>query len=323
MSSVSPGWYKDPAEPTTQRYWDGEGWIGAPIPADATPPDGPPEIPPPPPPATEVTAAVPGTGDAAAIPTSPGGPAATPGGYGAPPPPTYPGYGPPPPNGQPGYGQQGYGQQGYGHPYPPVQTLPPQAPAAPVGVLASPGLRLVARLIDIFAVLVLNAVVNGWFIYQYWQELLPFYREATERAENGESFSSLMQMTPSAEASRLQLVILIIACALWFAYEVPAVANSGQTLGKRIVGLRVVRVDGQPKLGFGRSLRRWNILGLPTLFWTCCVGFVWQIVDCFWLTVDRPLHQALHDKAARTVVVVANPRPPAGASPPQTPGGSS
>ncbi|MCW2643103.1 MAG: transporter, partial [Dactylosporangium sp.] len=41
MSEIEPGWYKDPAEPTTQRYWDGEGWIGAPLPADASPPAGP------------------------------------------------------------------------------------------------------------------------------------------------------------------------------------------------------------------------------------------------------------------------------------------
>src|SRR5262249_57839005 len=33
-------WYKDPAEPTTQRYWDGEGWVGDPRPADTTPPEG-------------------------------------------------------------------------------------------------------------------------------------------------------------------------------------------------------------------------------------------------------------------------------------------
>ena len=51
MSDIAPGWYKDPAEPTTQRYWDGEGWLGAPLPADATPPDSPPplEVAPPPP----------------------------------------------------------------------------------------------------------------------------------------------------------------------------------------------------------------------------------------------------------------------------------
>ncbi len=317
MSSVPPGWYKDPAEPTTQRYWDGEGWIGAPIPADATPPDGPPEVPPP---VAEVTTP-PG---ADPTPTSPTAQVPTPV-YGTPPPANgYPGHGQPG-YGQPGYGQPGYGQAGFGVPggpaYPPTATMRPPA-VAPTGVpLASPGLRLVARLIDITAVLLLNVVVNGWFVYQYVREIAPFYREFNARAQDGESFGSLMQMAPSAEASRLQLVILIVACALWFAYEVPSVANTGQTLGKRVVGLRIVRVDGAPKLGFGRSLRRWNLLGLPMLFWTCCVGFIWQLVDCFWLTLDRPLHQALHDKAARTVVVVANPRPPAGASPPQNPGG--
>ncbi|PWR17456.1 hypothetical protein DKT69_00105, partial [Micromonospora sicca] len=29
--TVQPGWYVDPAAPETRRYWDGEGWIGAPI----------------------------------------------------------------------------------------------------------------------------------------------------------------------------------------------------------------------------------------------------------------------------------------------------
>ena len=323
MSSVSPGWYKDPAEPTTQRYWDGEGWIGAPIPADATPPDGPPEEPPPPPEPTPPPGGSP-------APMSPAGPITN--GM-----PTQPGYGQPgqgpgqghPGNGYPGnggYGQPGYGQQAYGQPYPyPVQTMPQPAAMAPTGVpLAPPGLRLVARLIDIAAVLLLNVVVNGWFIYQYLQEVLPFYREFNSRAAEGDSFGELMRLTPSPEATRLQIVILVIACALWFAYEVPSVANTGQTLGKRLVGLRVVRTDGVPKMGFGRSMRRWNILGLPMLFWTCCVGFIWQFVDCLWVTVDRPLHQALHDKAARTVVVVAQPRPPAGASaPPPSSGGPS
>jgi uncharacterized RDD family membrane protein YckC len=314
---VSPGWYKDPAEPTTQRYWDGEGWIGAPIPADATPPDGPPEEPPPPPP--EPTPPP----DANLAPTSPAGQIAN----GTPlygqshPGNGYPGYGQ-----QPGYGQPLYGQQAYGQPHPyPVQTMPQPAAVAPAGVpLAPPGLRLVARLIDITAVLLLNAVVNGWFIYQYAQEVLPFYREFNSRAAEGDSFGELMRLTPSAEASRLQIVILVVACALWFVYEVPSVANTGQTLGKRLVGIRVVRIDGAPKMGFGRSMRRWNVLGLPMLFWTCCVGFIWQFVDCLWVTVDRPLHQALHDKAARTVVVVAQPHPPAGASaPPPSSGGPS
>ena len=41
-----------------------------------------------------------------------------------------------------------------------------------------------------------------------------------------------------------------VACALWFAYEVPAVANTGQTLGKRMLGIQVVGVEGAARLGF-------------------------------------------------------------------------
>ncbi|MEV4618362.1 RDD family protein [Asanoa sp. NPDC049573] len=313
---MSPGWYKDPAEPTTQRYWDGEGWIGAPIPADATPPDGPPEEPPPPPEPTPPPGGTP-------APTSPAGQIAngaplygqSHGGNG------YPGYGQQPSYGQPLYGQQ----QTYSRPQPlPVQTMPQPAAMAPAGVpLAPPGLRLVARLIDIVAVLLLNVVVNGWFVYQYVQEVRPYYREFNARAAEGDSLTELMQLTPSAQASRLQIVILLIAFALWFAYEVPAVANTGQTLGKRLVGLRVVRTDGVPKMGFVRSARRWSIPGLSTLLWPCCIGFILQFFDSLWVAVDRPLHQALHDKHARTVVVVARAYPPAGTAPPPPSGGPS
>jgi len=42
VSDISPGWYKDPADASVQRYWDGEGWLGDPIPADAPAPPGPP-----------------------------------------------------------------------------------------------------------------------------------------------------------------------------------------------------------------------------------------------------------------------------------------
>ncbi|HYN96978.1 MAG TPA: DUF2510 domain-containing protein, partial [Pilimelia sp.] len=49
MSDVAPGWYPDPADRETQRYWDGDGWLGRPLPVTATPPPGPPADEPPPP----------------------------------------------------------------------------------------------------------------------------------------------------------------------------------------------------------------------------------------------------------------------------------
>jgi uncharacterized RDD family membrane protein YckC len=320
VTNIAPGWYKDPAEPTTQRYWDGEGWIGAPLPIEATPPEGPPAPEPPP--------LAPQAGQAGI-----GANGATPGVHGWPPPAPFPpgagfpGAGEPPspapdapapgahttPPGPHSAPPPGAAQRGVG---PGARTAPP--PGWPAGTyahhlplpeprphglrLASPAARLVARLVDIAAVLALNIVVNGWFVYQYVREVAPYYRELYRRLQEGRpDFENLPQV--GGQAGNLQIVIILLAAALWFAYEVPAVANTGQTPGKRLVGIKVVRLESEDRLGFGRSLRRWNTLGLPTLFWICGIGILLQIIDCFVLTVDRPLRQALHDKSAHTVVV--------------------
>jgi uncharacterized RDD family membrane protein YckC len=181
--------------------------------------------------------------------------------------------------------------------------------------LAHSGTRLLARLIDIFVVLVLNVVVNGWFVYEYVKEVSPVVREiwrrslANNRSTEGLAFSD--------RASYLMIVIVVLAAALWFAYEVPAVANTGQTLGKRLLGIRVMRMESTQRLGFGRSFRRWNTMGLPTLLWSCCgLGFVLQFIDALFVAIDRPLHQALHDKSALTVVVNVPRRGPEGETAP-------
>ncbi|HEX6501178.1 MAG TPA: RDD family protein [Micromonosporaceae bacterium] len=307
MSAVPPGWYKDPVDPTTQRYWDGEGWIGEPLPADATPPPGPPpETPPPvpvapePPPQVNVpVGAVPWPTSGAPTPVVP------PPGY----PPQHPGTAPPsgpppgglPPGGlPPGAAWLPPGAQvppgWYPHPYP---AVPP--PPRPHGRLLAPlGLRLVARLIDILAIVALNVVVNGWFAYQWWQQFLPFYREYARRRSLGESTNDLL---PSERLATIQFMMILLAMAVWFAYEVPAIANTGQTLGKRLVGIQVVRLENEERIGFARAARRWNTMGLPMLLWQFGIGFLLQAVDSIVAAVDKPLHQALHDKGAQTVVV--------------------
>lgn len=149
--------------------------------------------------------------------------------------------------------------------------------------------------------LALNVAVNGWFVYQFWLEVSPTVREAWRRSLAGESMSDL---PTTGDAGNLQLVILVLAAALWFAYEVPAIANTGQTPGKRLLRIRVVRLETAEPLGFGRSFRRWNTMGLPTLLWWCFgIGFLLQLVDVLFAVFDRPLQQALHDKSALTAVV--------------------
>ncbi len=230
----------------------------------------------------------------------------------------------PPPGWPPPAGSVPPGWQ-YSMPYPMVAAAP-----RPHGMtLAANGTRLLARLIDIFVLLVLNAVVNGWFIYEYVREVGPLFREVWRRSLDGNTSTS--GLAASDRAGQLQIVIVLLAAALWFAYEVPAIANTGQTIGKRLLGIRVIRLDNPQRMGFGRSFRRWNTMGLPTLLWCCGVGFILQFVDALFVAIDRPLHQALHDKSAFTVVVqvgrgsAATPDPsgpPSSPSDDSSPGGT-
>ncbi|MEW2385773.1 RDD family protein [Micromonospora sp. NPDC047707] len=296
--SVAPGWYVDPADPDTRRYWDGEGWVGAPIPVDATPPEGPPPaepaVAPPAPPAPAPGPVSPAPGHPPAGHVGPAGPGAGP--------PPHPGGWPP-------------------HAAPPGYAVPPGWPPGawpgrppeprPHGLpLAGYGARLVARLIDFAVVFALNAAVNGWFVWRLAQEFRPTFAEWWRRVERGEMTSEPLPQ-PGAQAESLLVVILLIATALWLAYEVPPMAAGGQTLGKRLVGIKAVPLAADQPLGVGRALRRWNTLGLPTLLWYCCgLGLLLQLLDAVSPLFDHPMRQALHDKRAQTVVVQL-PRTPA------------
>ncbi|PSK59773.1 hypothetical protein B0E53_06911 [Micromonospora sp. MH33] len=152
-------------------------------------------------------------------------------------------------------------------------------------------------------VFLLNAVVNGWFVWRYIEEISPYLRESVRRSLAGETSTEGLPQ-PGEQAAGLQIAILLIATALWFAYEVPSMAARGQTFGKRLVGVRAVPVEADQPLGFGRATRRWSTLGLPTLLWYCCgLGLLLQFVDAVSPLFDQPLRQALHDKRAQTVVV--------------------
>ena len=73
---------------------------------------------------------------------------------------------------------------------------------------------------------------------------------------------------------------LIVATLLWLLYEAPSTGSRGQTLGKRIMHIKVLAVENTEPLGFGRALRRWARLGLWTPLWGCAgLGFLLQLID--------------------------------------------
>jgi uncharacterized RDD family membrane protein YckC len=64
---------------------------------------------------------------------------------------------------------------------------------------------------------------------------------------------------------------------------------TGQTLGKRLVGIRVVDLVTGGPIGYGKAAHR---AAARAVFW--CVSF---------LAITDPLMQTLHDRSAGTVVI--------------------
>jgi uncharacterized RDD family membrane protein YckC len=91
--------------------------------------------------------------------------------------------------------------------------------------------------------------------------------------------------------------ILAIATGLFFLllYDMGFWLLAGQTPGKRVMGVRIVRTDGQ-RMAFGNAVRREIAYLLSAILF---LGFLWVIVD------NR--RQALHDKVAGTLVLYSWP----------------
>ncbi|SMQ16625.1 Uncharacterized membrane protein YckC, RDD family [Streptomyces sp. Ag82_O1-12] len=200
------------------------------------------------------------------------------GGTGSPPggePPPYAGGGPGGPNGPGGpgggpYGGGPYGGDPYGggpHPADPLAGMPP---------LADSGKRTLARIIDMILV---GVVV--WLLT--WGFGVNEYNVDSDRIEIGKSFWQ------SA-----------VAAVLYIAYDTLLTARTGQTLGKKLLHMRVANLDNGATPSTQIALARAAVLWIPFAF---CCACVWTAICGGWSYFDRPYKQGLHDKAAKTVVV--------------------
>jgi uncharacterized RDD family membrane protein YckC len=199
-------------------------------------------------------------------------------------------YGQPQPPGipqQPYYGQQpGYGypqQPPYGA-YPPPGGLPPGMPP-----LASWGARLGAYLLDF---LMFNLVPSGLVLAGD----MP-YSKNVQDAKNActdQGISTKNCDLPDMTGSQLTLVLIgtVLSLAVFVFLSIRE-GRTGQTPGKKIVGIRLLREADGAALGFGRAFgRRWLHLldAIP-----CGLGFLWPLWD------DK--NQTWADKMVHTVVI--------------------
>jgi uncharacterized RDD family membrane protein YckC len=176
-------------------------------------------------------------------------------------------------------------------PQSPAVAYPPPPSAAPAHTPASHGRRLVACLIDWTLVSFLSTIL--WFI------VIAGVFGAVSNSSSSSAFVTALFVVLISYF----VTIIIAIVALFPPFMARTGVNNGQTLGKQIMGLRVICLDGQP-MDFARASQR-------ELLWRGLVigGFgslliITPIVNAIWPLFDER-RQALHDLAARTLVVQA------------------
>ncbi|MDQ0831237.1 putative RDD family membrane protein YckC [Streptomyces achromogenes] len=162
-----------------------------------------------------------------------------------------------------GGGDDPYG----GYPADPLAGMPP---------LADSGRRTLARIIDMVLVFVVVSLLA-------WAFGVAQYTVDADRIEFGKSFGREL-----------------VAAILYVAYDTVLTARTGQTLGKRWLGMRVADLDDGSTPSVQTSLVRALVLWVPFAF---CCACLWTAVCGGWSYLDKPYKQGLHDKAAKTVVV--------------------
>jgi uncharacterized RDD family membrane protein YckC len=135
--------------------------------------------------------------------------------------------------------------------------------------LAGPGRRCSAFLLDYILTLLIPSVtlVLAVYIKRRWME--------------------------SALANLIVALGYLATAALVFFNYVHFYARHGRSFGKRFMGIRVVRTDGQPIDHRIAVLR--HIVGYPLSVLFCGLGILWILWD--------GKQQGWHDKLAKTMVV--------------------
>lgn len=319
MSTGNPpaGYYADPSVPGYIRYWDGTGWVtgtsrpapeevadqvlassqggavaqsgGAPGPQSQQPDtirgSAPPPAPQQPAPAAAQQAAEPAAQPAPAAARAQESVATmiVPSAFGA--------------RGATNHYGYAYADPFAGLPGSPTAPQPAEQPEieAKVVELATPGSRILARIIDLGIAAVFSAPVTVSLLlvahshdHQYVQHL---------DAEATTTYTTLGMDGLGIGLWAGAVVALIVVAILLEGYRL---GRDGQSFGKRLAGIRVIRLeDGAPlarrSLGTRRAMLFWVLAILPLIDILALGGVLW----------GRPYRQGAHERLTSTVTVKA------------------
>jgi uncharacterized RDD family membrane protein YckC len=170
-------------------------------------------------------------------------------------------------------------QPGYGAGSAPYGAPPPGAPGPQ---LAGLGPRFLAYLID-------SLIVGGILLVGYILMIVFAVAGAATQTEAGSTAGGLV-----ATLVFFILFPLAIGIALYNQIYL-AGKNNGQTIGKKMMKIRIVKQDGT-QFGYGDAFLR-NIIGYWISNLICSLGFLWILFD--------KQRQGWHDKIFKTYVVQA------------------
>lgn len=175
---------------------------------------------------------------------------------------------------------------GYGYGYPP--PYPPD-PVAPTGEpLARFSDRLLARLIDYGVCTVVGLALEIPVIIFMFVTL----DKAMASPDTLDPAAVIVPMFGLIGA------IFMLSMLVSYLYEVELlIHNDGQTIGKRVMKLKVITLTGAP-LTRGFAAKRWLADQVASSFIP-----IYGWVDGLWQLNDKPYRQCLHDKFSQTIVV--------------------
>ncbi|MFI5843262.1 RDD family protein [Catenuloplanes sp. NPDC051500] len=175
------------------------------------------------------------------------------------------------------------GPQSYPGPPAGGYQLPPPAAAPDGRLLADPGHRLGARVVDSIVYLVVGSILAGII---------------------GGGLTALVVQMVGDQSNLVPITgigtITLVLLGFQYVYEVEIPLRwNGQTPGKRMLKIAMVSIEPYGVLTRGRLTYRFLVALGFTILSNCYVGFV----DALWCLWDKPYRQCLHDKPAKTVVI--------------------
>lgn len=159
--------------------------------------------------------------------------------------------------------------------------------------LANPGSRILARIIDLGIAAVFSAPITVSLLLVAHRHDHQYVLKLEEQATS--TYTTLgMDGTGIALWAGAAVALILVAIV----YEGYRLGRGGQTAGKRLAGIRVVRLaDAAPVAGGGLGLRRalmfWVLAVLPLIDLLALGGVLW----------GRPYRQGLHERVTSTATV--------------------